>query len=396
MSGGPRLLTVSNFFDTHRGGLEIVAGRLAGELAARGFEVTWLATGATAPAPCAADKPIRTVSVGAANFAERLFGIPFPLLTPGAILRLFREVKAADAVLLHDSLYMTSMVALLASRRWAKPLVVIQHIGAIPYRHFAPRVLMALANRCIAGPLLSGAERVVFISQFVRDHFSATRLKRPAELIFNGVDTDVFHPAKNDEKPRARARFGLAADRPVALFVGRFVEKKGLHLLRLAAARRPAVTWAFAGWGVIDPESWGAPNVRVFEGLAGPALADLYRAGDVLVLPSQGEGFPLVIQEALACGLPVVCGAQTTTADPAVTDLLTGVDVTGADSASVAERLAVAVDRALADTTSGEACRRSGLARRRYAWPAAADRYARILRDAIGSRAAADAAVRAP
>jgi glycosyltransferase involved in cell wall biosynthesis len=393
VSGGRRLLVVSNFFDTHRGGLEIVAGRLAGELAARGFEVTWLATDATAPAKYAADKPIRTVSVGAANFAETLFGIPFPLLTPGAILRLWREVKAADAVLLHDSLYMTSMVAFLASRRWAKPLVIIQHIGVVPYRHFAPRLLMALANRRVAGPLLSGAERVVFISQFVRDHFSATRLKRPAELIFNGVDGDVFRPAESEEKARARARLGLAADRPVALFVGRFVEKKGLHLLRLAAARRPGVTWALAGWGVIDPRAWGAPNVHVFGGLSGPALADLYRAGDVLVLPSQGEGFPLVIQEALACGLPVVCGAQTATADPAVADFLTGVDVAGADTAGVADHLAAAVDRVLADTTPGEAGRRSSLARRRYAWPAAADRYAQILEGVIGPRpAVADAA----
>ena len=55
--------------------------------------------------------------------------------------------------------------------------------------------------------------------------------------------------------------------------------------------------------------------MRVFSDLAGPGLAELYRASDVFVLPSQGEGFPLVVQEALACGLPVVCGDESTGAD---------------------------------------------------------------------------------
>ena len=108
---------------------------------------------------------------------------------------------------------------------------------------------------------------------------------------------------------------------PIALFVGRFVEKKGLHYLREAAAIRRDVQWVFAGWGPIDPGSWGLPNVRTYAGLKDNSLADLYRASDVLVLPSKGEGFPLVVQEALACGLPVVCGSELTQADPAAADL---------------------------------------------------------------------------
>ncbi|MGC2221065.1 MAG: hypothetical protein WA624_01160 [Methylocella sp.] len=41
------LLMVSRYFETHRGGIEIVASSLARELANRGIDVTWMATDAS-------------------------------------------------------------------------------------------------------------------------------------------------------------------------------------------------------------------------------------------------------------------------------------------------------------------------------------------------------------
>ena len=143
---------MSNFFDTHRGGLEIVAGRLARELAGRGVAVTWLASNDTpAPEGCAA-RGLTTASLGVWNIAERRLGVPWPVLSPAAIARIWRAARQADAVLLHDSLYMSSIVAFLAAKANRTPLVVIQHIGAVPYRSPVLRGLMALANRLIARP----------------------------------------------------------------------------------------------------------------------------------------------------------------------------------------------------------------------------------------------------
>lgn len=386
-----RLLTVSNFFDSHRGGLEIVAGRLARELAGRGFEVTWLASDTT-PAP--AEPRLACVPARVWNLAERRLGVPWPVLSPGAILRLWREVKAADAVLLHDALYMASVVTFLAAKAHRRPLVIVQHIGQIPYRSPILRGLMALANRVVAAPVLSGADQVVFISEFVRTYFARLKFRAPPRLIFNGVDTEVFRPLCDAERAAARTRFGLSG--PVALFVGRFVEKKGVEILRRAAAARPDVTFAFAGWGVIDPAAWGLANVRVFSDLAGASLAELYRASDVFVLPSQGEGFPLVVQEALACGLPVVCGAQSTGADAEAAAYLTGVPVEGVDDQDkAAADVVAAMDRALTANAPGDAQRRFDFVRRRYAWSASADSYAEIIRsliDAEPARAALEAA----
>jgi len=370
---------VSNFFDTHRGGLEIVAGRLARELAGRGLEVSWLAARVTEPASDLDESRVRPISVGAWNIAERRLGVPYPLLSPAGVLRLDTAVRSADAVILHDSLYATSVATFAATRRWRKPLLIVQHIGAIAYRNSLLRGLMALANRLVGAPILCRAEQVVFISEGVRDYFKALRLRRPSRLIFNGVDAAVFHPPAEGEKARLRGEFGLPQERPVALFVGRFVEKKGLRLLRLAAQRRPDITWALAGWGVIDPTTWGADNVRVFSDLSGPRLADLYRASDLFVIPSWGEGFPLVVQEALACGLPVVCGSEYAQADPEAADFLMGVDVTTGTEEEAARRVSAAVDRALTTADPAGQDRRAQFASRRYAWTAAAERYAEIL-----------------
>ena len=81
----------------------------------------------------------------------------------------------------------------------------------------------------------------------------------------------------------------------------------------------PDIIWLLAGWGPIVPETWGLSNVRVERGRSGETLAPLYQVADLLVLPSVGEGFPLVIQEAISCGLPVLCTPETALADPATT-----------------------------------------------------------------------------
>lgn len=380
MTDRSKLLMVSNFFDTHRGGLEIVAGQLARRLAGQGFDVTWLAASTTAPPIVDPALSLACISLDMWNITERRLGAPLPLFGLVSAWRLFRAVRAADAVILHDSVYPVSVATFLATRWFRKPLVVVQHVGDVPFHNRVLRGLMATANRWVAGPLLGRAEQVVFISEVVRDFFHGVRFKRAPLLIFNGVDTAVFRPPLEGEKAAARRRFDLPTA-PTALFVGRFVEKKGLHLLRQAAALRTDVLWVFAGWGVLDPAAWNLPNVRVVRDLSGHDLAELYRASDVLVLPSQGEGFPLVIQEALACGLPVVCGRESALADQAAGPYLLGIDVADGDTNAVLEALTSVVDRTLACNDSQGVQARSSFALDRYAWPATARKYAEVLQN---------------
>ena len=375
-----RLLTVTHFYEEHGGGIERVAGHLNRHLAALGHETIWAASESDEPPgpETAAAVPLRCI-----NGIERLTGLPMPIPSPGALRRLGRAVAESDAVIVHDALYATSVAALRAARRRGKPVILVQHIAAIPFRSRIMRGVMGLANRMVSRPMLRAADQVVFISGTTAAHFESARFRRPPVIAFNGVDIGLFRPPAPGEKEAARSAHTLPPDRPVALFVGRFVEKKGLNVLRALAAARPDVTFVLAGGGPIDPGDWKLANVIVKRGVAGAALAELYRAADAFVLPSVGEGYPLVVQEALATGLPVLCGAESAAADPAATPLLSGHAVDLADPEGTAERFASALTEALAAPPDP---RRAAFAREHYSWAGAARRYDEILKTLSAKR----------
>jgi glycosyltransferase involved in cell wall biosynthesis len=376
------VLMLSHYFDDRRGGVEIVAANLARELAGLGFELTWLAAAPQMPVAPQEACDIRRVSLPALDIAEKVLGIPYPILLPAAWVRIFRQVRRSDIVLVHDTLYMSTILARIASRAFRKPLVVVQHIALVPYKSALLRGMMKLANACIATPTLRNAARVVFISHTTMRDFCGIHWKRAPSLIFNGVDTDIFQPAGSERLiEQERENLQLPIDRPIALFVGRFVEKKGLNVLQCLARSRPDVSFAFAGHGPLDPAAWGLSNTRVYRDLSGRSLAGLYRASDLLLLPSVGEGFPLVVQEALACGLPVVCGADTAEADLRAAAFLRAVRVDLASPKETASRFSDAMTQLLAAPFKTSRSAGFDYARNNYSWTRAAEAYAGIFRE---------------
>lgn len=368
-------LMVTHYFETHRGGVEMVAGRLGRELADLDIRVTWAASDCDEPP---ADFPGRCVAMAAWNGTERRLGIPLPLWSPRALRMLSRLVKECDVVVLHDSLYPGNIAAALLARRHGKPVMVVQHIGLVPYRNPVFRGLMAVANRLVARRLLAAADQVVFISDLTRRYFATVPFRRPPVTIFNGV-ADHFRPASAEEKAAARRHFGLAASRPVALFVGRFVEKKGIDTVRRLAARHPDLHWLLVGWGPVEPEAWGLANVTVDRSRQGAAMATAYHAADLLVLPSVGEGFPLVVQEAMASGVTVLCGTDTAQADPRITDHLVHAAVMPGDPDATLAAWEPALRNALlrARTEGADLAR---IARELYGWRSAAATHANLMR----------------
>ncbi|MGH8675887.1 MAG: glycosyltransferase family 4 protein, partial [Burkholderiales bacterium] len=338
-----RVTLVSHYYPAHRGGVERIAGQLAERLTRAGVaQVTWHASDCD-PAPPDVDG-LRCAPAESWNAFERSVGIPYPLWSPAALIRLGRAAGRSDVLHLHDCLYLPNLVAFIAARLAGRRVLVTQHIGFVPYGNPLLRILLGAANRLVGAFVLGRAAQVVFESETVRKYFAEfVRFGKAPLLVPNGVDTDAFAPADPAHRESLRARHGALAGTPLLLFIGRFVEKKGVHVLRALAERTPQARWVLCGWGPLQPESWGLANVTVVHSPKVDDLASLYQAADLFVLPSAGEGFPLAVQEAMACGTPALIGAETAAGCPIagapILSEATGVEDTAARWAARLESL---------------------------------------------------------
>lgn len=374
-----RIVSVTHYFPARKGGIEIVALEINRRLAARGERVDWFASAS----PVLPEGPpnLHCHPMQAIEIVERLAGIPLPVWIAGGVPALWTAIRQCDAVHVHDFIYPGSMLAMAFARWHGKPVVLTQHIGEIPYDSKFLSATLSVLNHVVGKIALRSAARVVFISNAVEAYFRRfVSFRRAPAYIPNGVDTAIFYPVGEEARLALRARLGIAADARACLFVGRFVEKKGMKLLARVVPLTPAMTWLFAGHGPLRPPEPPGQAVRIFDSLTHAELADLYRAADLLVLPSQGEGFPLVVQEAFACGLPAMVSDATAAGCEEARHLLFELPVAGEDAAQQWQA-------GLLAALSGAAARRAavaGFAARRWSWDHAVDQYAQFYQAGQG------------
>ncbi|MGK7932024.1 MAG: glycosyltransferase family 4 protein, partial [Microcystaceae cyanobacterium] len=311
MNQSLKILLVTHYYPNHRGGVEIVAGKLANILTENyPIHLTWLASNCDQP-PSQTEGLI-CYPMPSINMAEKKLGLPYPLWSLPSYFTLWQQVKKADMIHLHDYLYFSNLLAFIFATLQRKPWIITQHIGFIPYKNPLFRWLLSFLNHTLGKFILRQSHQTIFISEVVQAYFTKNnRFRRPSLMIPNGVDIDLFNPAIPSERGQIRQQFDLNDQQPIFLFVGRFVEKKGLLHLHELAKQFTQIQWVFAGWGTLNPQDWQLPHVSVLEGLSGQTLVPVYQMADLLILPSQGEGFPLVVQEAMACGTPALVSTET-------------------------------------------------------------------------------------
>lgn len=303
-----RILTLSNYFPEHMGGIEFVAQNLVRRWRQR-HRVRWMA--------CVEPRHPHNgvpddVPLPAWNFTEEHLGFPYPLPWPGTLPTIFREVRHCEMLHLHDCLYLANVLAFIAARMFGKPVLVTQHVGPVSYHQRYKNLLQYIAYSTLGKYILENANQVVFVSRRVQEWFeSRMHLRQAGLLIPNGVENTIFYPADEEERHLFRAQLGLGEGQITVLFVGRFTEKKGLHLVRKLCQVYHHILWVMIGEGEINPRDWNLPNVWVFPPQPQSSLRRFYITADLLLLPSQGEGFPLTAQEAMACGLPVAVSHET-------------------------------------------------------------------------------------
>ncbi|PPK64571.1 D-inositol-3-phosphate glycosyltransferase [Actinokineospora auranticolor] len=232
--------------------------------------------------------------------------------------------------LVHSHYWLSGQVGWLTRERWGVPLVHTAHtLAKVKNAALAegdtpePRIRVIGEQQVVdeADQLIANTE--VEATQLV-DLYDAAPDK--VRTIAPGVDLDRFRPG---DRRAARAALGVPQEALVIAFVGRIQPLKAPDVLLRAAAELLArgavprerlvvlVAGGPSGTGLEQPAalqdlavSLGITDVvRFLPPQSGDALARVYRAADVVAVPSYNESFGLVALEAQACGTPVVAAA---------------------------------------------------------------------------------------
>lgn len=341
------------------GGMNVYVLQSALHLARRGIEVE-IFTRAT----CSDDPAV--VSVAPGVLVRNVVAGPFDGLDkydlPTQLCAFAAGLLRAEAAhepgyydVVHSHYWLSGQVGWLARDRWAVPLVHTAHtLAAVKNAALAGSDLPEPPLRTVGEQqVVDEADRLVVNTADEAGQLAALHGANPdrIDVVHPGVDLDVFRPG---DQRAARAALGLPLDEHVVAFVGRIQPLKAPDIVLRAVAKLPGVRLVVAGGpsgsGLTTPD--GLVRLADELGIAGRVtflppqsrgdLATVFRAADLVAVPSYSESFGLVAVEAQACATPVVAAAVGGL-PVAVRDGISGTLVSGHD----VDRWADAIDNLL-------------------------------------------------
>jgi alpha-maltose-1-phosphate synthase len=305
-----------------------------------------------------------------------------------------------DIDVIHCHTWYTHLAGCLARQLTGAPLVLTTH-SLEPHRPWKVEQLGTAyqASTWIERTAYQNADGVIAVSEAMREDVH-TLYGVPHErirVIHNGIDLGQYRPTRD---PAILTRYGIDADKPYILFVGRITRQKGIiHLVHAIPHFRPGTQVVLCA-GAPDTEAVGREMTQAVEEarqrtsnpilwiarmVSKEDLIRLYSQALLFVCPSVYEPFGIINLEAMACGTPVVASAVGGIKEvvvPEETGLLVPLEPKSAadfeprDPERFALDLAAAVNRLLDDP---ERARQMGLrsrerAERSFSWASIARR----------------------
>lgn len=323
--------------------MELACLTLARGLLAAGLQVEWTAQqGSTRDSGL----DVTCNPVTGTDIIYRLCGVPVPVPAPWTLSKIWRVAKRADVVIIAEANFILSVAAFLMAKVMRRPVMLVQHVGEPSTLSRIARLVMRIGEALAVRPMIRSADVVICVSPVVAQHFRGEPTKRAFSTIGPGVDTEHFRLPNNvDERTTDRIALGLKGAGKHACFVGRLTESKGILVIAEMAKLRPDWTFAVAGTGPVDPARWALPNVVTLGHLDHDGVARLYRACDLMVLPSQSESYSLVVREAMASGCGVLCSSQILQTDPQLAPFIVCAAVDLFNASATSADFAAALDR---------------------------------------------------
>jgi glycosyltransferase involved in cell wall biosynthesis len=261
--------------------------------------------------------------------ARRVLGDPEDRLAHYGKLRRATLKAAADCDVVHiQTPFAAHYAGLHAARALRKPVVATYHTLFEEYlQHYIPWLpaagLRGLARRFSRGQC-NALDAVIVPSTAMRERLGEYGVTQPLHVLPTGLPASAFTPGDGDA---FRARHGIPAGQPVALFVGRVAHEKNIDFLLRAVsiARRslPGLLFLITGEGPARADleqqaiDLGLRDQVRFLGYLDrkQELPAAYAAADAFIFASRTETQGLVLLEAMAQRCPVVALAIMGTAD---------------------------------------------------------------------------------
>lgn len=220
---------------------------------------------------------------------------------PGVLNTIRDSLNEYDILHAHSHLFFLTNMAAGYGTFTDLPVVVTNHSV---YSQTAPFWVQRIFNNTIGRLTFDAADRILCYTETDRDRLRELGISSPVRIIHNGIDCDTFEPDNTSRDDQliivARLKDGKGVDHAIKAFA-RVADKYPKHRLKIVGdgPLRGELQSLADDLGVRDRIDFVGeiPNEKV---------ADEYRNSALFLLPSDNEGLPRSVLEAMACETPVV------------------------------------------------------------------------------------------